>query len=148
MKKSTMVLAMILSGCASGSSANKAESVEPKQPKVEQRCVEVTPEYLAKEKRYGEELKKLDRLLENLKTEMISYYTVKSGKFTNVLFKAKQFVNDYDVVLVHIELVQDKKHVGDVYLILGTKKDKRIVLQAFTKGKISEMMQKNVEEQL
>jgi len=139
-----LILALLLVGCATTKPVEKPVVAEPK---IEQECVDLTPEYLAQVKRHEDNLQSLSEFLDGQRTEMIAYFTVTSGKFSEVTFKDKSFVNDYEMALVHAEVHQKGRHVGNVFILIAQPSPGGWdIIGMFTSGELKTQMKENIEK--
>lgn len=144
--KKLLILALLLTGCANTKQLEKPVAVKPK---VQQECTDLTPEYLAEVKKHEDNLKSLSEYLEGQRTEMVAYFTVTLGRLSEISFKGKVFVNDYEMALVHAGVSQKGRHVGNLFMLVAqlTPGDWEII-GLFTSGEIRTQMEENKKKHL
>lgn len=143
--KKILILMLLMVGCAS----TQTEVPKPTpEPQIEQECVDLTPEYLAEMEEHEANLESLSKFLENEQTELVAYFTVMSGTVSDVTFKDKVFVNNYEVALVHAEIHQKNKLVGSLFMIVAKVPSEWGIIGMFTAGEIKSQMESNVKEHL
>lgn len=125
--KKLLVFILLAAGCATSQPAT--------EPQVKQECVDLTPEYLAEVDKHEQNLKDVQEFLDNERLSLMEYFTVSTGTITDVKFKDKAFVNDYNVALVFAELHQKAERVANLYMLIGRTPDNSwVIVGMFTSG--------------